>query len=270
MHVHILNIESMKPIKIFFGESWGATPPPPNWRHCGHGLEHGRGEMLHTLAYLPKRMNAMESRIHITNDASYRPCNSEIIQHYGWPAPPQPDHSTCSSSGHSNAASSPAATDVKDAWYQTNRQLGKPTNQSSLWPSGSLPLGTEQVVSSIPGSVGYISHVHWAYDYLGPFGVLWVHMAWHKNCVKKTWRIIFPFESRFFYLLKMYPCGTLDSQGLSIADHCLRKPSQNKWFATTNKDFTSNVKNIHRFAQILHHKEVWTEFPLKSAHKLTR
>ena len=35
----------------------------------------------------------------------------------------------------------------------------------------------------------YISHVHWAYDYLGPFGVLWgsvwVHMAWHKHCVKK-------------------------------------------------------------------------------------
>ena len=26
-------------------------------------------------------------------------------------------------------------------------------------------------------SVGYISHVNWAYDYLGPFGVLWVHMA---------------------------------------------------------------------------------------------
>ena len=33
-----------------------------------------------------------------------------------------------------------------------------------------------------------ISHVHRAYDYLSPFGVLWVqvHMAWHKNCVKKT------------------------------------------------------------------------------------
>ena len=30
-----------------------------------------------------------------------------------------------------------------------------------------------------------ISHVHRAYDYLGPFGVLWVHMAWHKNCVEK-------------------------------------------------------------------------------------
>ena len=63
------------------------------------------------------------------------------------------------------------------------------TNFPSLWPSGIGPsalLGTEQVVSSIPGSVGYISHVHWAYDYLGPFGVLWVHMAWHKNCVKKN------------------------------------------------------------------------------------
>ena len=48
----------------------------------------------------------------------------------------------------------------------------------------STPLGTEQVVSSIPGSVGYISHVHWAYDYLGPFEGLWAHMAWHKNCVE--------------------------------------------------------------------------------------
>ena len=27
-----------------------------------------------------------------------------------------------------------------------------------------------------------ISHVHRAYDYLGPFWVLWVHMAWQKNC----------------------------------------------------------------------------------------
>ena len=25
-----------------------------------------------------------------------------------------------------------------------------------------------------------ISHVHRAYDYLGPFGVLWVHMARHQ------------------------------------------------------------------------------------------
>ena len=29
------------------------------------------------------------------------------------------------------------------------------------------------------------SRFHRAYDYLGPFRVLWVHMAWHKNCVKK-------------------------------------------------------------------------------------
>ena len=29
------------------------------------------------------------------------------------------------------------------------------------------------------------SHVYWAYNYLSPFGVLWVHMARHKNCVKK-------------------------------------------------------------------------------------
>ena len=31
-----------------------------------------------------------------------------------------------------------------------------------------------------------ISHVHIAYDYLGPFRVLWVHMAWHETCVKKS------------------------------------------------------------------------------------
>ena len=29
-----------------------------------------------------------------------------------------------------------------------------------------IPFGTEQAVSSNPGSVGYISHVHWTYDYL--------------------------------------------------------------------------------------------------------
>ena len=70
----------------------------------------------------------------------------------------------------------------------------------------------EQVVSSIPGSVEYISHVHWAvslnqriiwhvkklycivlywaYDYLGPFGDLWViwldtKIVFKKN--KKHW-----------------------------------------------------------------------------------
>ena len=53
----------------------------------------------------------------------------------------------------------------------------------SLWPSGIGSRLWRIRLSSIPDSVGYISHVHWPYDYLGSFGVLWVHMAWHKNCV---------------------------------------------------------------------------------------
>ena len=58
---------------------------------------------------------------------------------------------------------------------------------TSRWPIVvSAPAWAGQVVSSIPGSDGYISHIHWAYDYLDPFGVLWVHMAWHKKCVKKN------------------------------------------------------------------------------------
>ena len=36
------------------------------------------------------------------------------------------------------------------------------------------------------GSAGYISNVQRAYDCSGLFGVLWVHMARYKNCVKKT------------------------------------------------------------------------------------
>ena len=35
----------------------------------------------------------------------------------------------------------------------------------------------------IPGMVGCISLVHRAFEYLGPFGVLWVHLTRHKNCV---------------------------------------------------------------------------------------
>ena len=46
-------------------------------------------------------------------------------------------------------------------------------------------LGTEQVVSSIPGSVGSISHVHRAYDYSGLFGVLCVYM-WHDTKIVLT------------------------------------------------------------------------------------
>ena len=42
-------------------------------------------------------------------------------------------------------------------------------------------LETEQVVSSSPGCVGYISHVHRSYAYSSAFGVHWVHMAWYKK-----------------------------------------------------------------------------------------
>ena len=79
-------------------------------------------------------------------------------------------------------------------FYKKKKQSPIPKTVFSGWPSevrhcglvGSLPFGTEQAVSSIPGSVGYISHVHWVYDYLGPFGVLWVHMARHRSCVWKS------------------------------------------------------------------------------------
>ena len=33
-------------------------------------------------------------------------------------------------------------------------------------------LETEQVARTIPGGVAYISHVHRAYDYSGPFGLI--------------------------------------------------------------------------------------------------
>ena len=54
-------------------------------------------------------------------------------------------------------------------------KLNRPSKSVTVAKWFRLPLGTEQVVSSIPSNVGYISHVNWAYDYLGPFGVLWVH-----------------------------------------------------------------------------------------------
>ena len=59
-----------------------------------------------------------------------------------------------------------------------------------------------------------ISHVHRAYDYLGPFRVLWVHMAWHLNCVKKTilqlkhpssFHLLFFHFFSFLFAFGMYP-----------------------------------------------------------------
>ena len=46
-------------------------------------------------------------------------------------------------------------------------------------------LKTEQAASLSPGCVGYIYYVHRAYDYSGPCGVLWVHIARYKNFCKK-------------------------------------------------------------------------------------
>ena len=38
---------------------------------------------------------------------------------------------------------------------------------------------------AVSDTIIFISHVHRAYDYLGPLGVLWVHMAWQQKIVLK-------------------------------------------------------------------------------------
>ena len=55
--------------------------------------------------------------------------------------------------------------------------------------------GTEQVASSIPDRVRYISHIHTTYDYLRPFRVLWAHMHGliQKLCLKKRHLPVFSF-----------------------------------------------------------------------------
>ena len=58
-----------------------------------------------------------------------------------------------------------------------------------LDPLASWPLSSQ--TAPVPGRVGYKSHVHQAYDYLGPFGVLWVCMAWCKNCAWKNSHVKF-------------------------------------------------------------------------------
>ena len=58
----------------------------------------------------------------------------------------------------------------------------------SLWPGGNgRCLRWKRLrVRVMVLSVGYISHVLRAYDYSGPFWVLWVHMASrYKNWVKE-------------------------------------------------------------------------------------
>ena len=44
-------------------------------------------------------------------------------------------------------------------------------------------------MSSNPGSVGYISHVQLTYDYLGSFGVLYMHIWLDTKNVLKNYKI---------------------------------------------------------------------------------
>ena len=81
--------------------------------------------------------------------------------------------------------------------------------------SASTPLGTEQVVSSIPGSVGYISHVHWAYDYLGdpswvPSGFSGYIQLDTEIVFLKKWKKVSLWLSTFVAVGKQvsYPCCT--------------------------------------------------------------
>ena len=111
---------------------------------------------------------------------------------------------------------------------------------ASLWPSGiDSRLGRNRLW--VPGSVGYISHVHWAYDYLGPFGILWVHMAWHKNCVKKKKKEMHTFSG-------IQVGGQLLPEVRDIG-HILRPRSHNFFSA---KNHQSNGQN-----EIYHPNVVW-------------
>ena len=59
-------------------------------------------------------------------------------------------------------------------------------------------------MSSIPGSVVYKSQVHSAYDCLGSFEVLWVHMANDTKIVLKNSDLAATiFNSIYLHLLKL-------------------------------------------------------------------
>ena len=72
--------------------------------------------------------------------------------------------------------------------------------------------------------INIISRVHRAYDYSGPFGVLWLHMAWYKNCVKKI-------------ILKI--SHSLSQK--SVAQKCLKYT----WRATSTHCITSTIISQH-------------------------
>ena len=80
-------------------------------------------------------------------------------------------------------------------------------------------LGMELVASSSPGRVGYISHVHNSFDHSGPFGVLWVHMDWYKNCAE-IYRNSYDEIKRFGSITKHSQTTTKDA----VVEHFTTNP----------------------------------------------
>ena len=74
------------------------------------------------------------------------------------------------------------------------------------WGRGSRKNGMEQVVNLIPGSVGYISYPKFIELMITRVSseVLWVYMAWYKNCVEKN------FHNFYFTLIfKVNHCSNV-------------------------------------------------------------
>ena len=61
----------------------------------------------------------------------------------------------------------------------------------------------EETNDKSPGRVGYISHVHWAYEYLGPFGVLWIYIWLDTKIVLKMVSWIAGNQRRSFKTLQL-------------------------------------------------------------------
>ena len=71
-------------------------------------------------------------------------------------------------------------------WLKLLSVAGKPTRKLSLWPSGiSSRLGRNRLRVRFQAMSDIYPMFIEPTD-LGPFEVLWVHMAWHKNCVENT------------------------------------------------------------------------------------
>ena len=67
-----------------------------------------------------------------------------------------------------------------------SNQSYKVENSPSLWRSGiGTRLGRNRLWIRFLAVSNIYSPCQWAYDYFGPFGGFWLHMACHKNCVWK-------------------------------------------------------------------------------------